>query len=951
MNKLERLKLAEGSILSMSSKPSRKIATTTLIVLLSYSIIAGLWVLPLGNEPTHSGNNDIFFDDTSENDYGNLKGWFTENGGQLENPDVRFAYSGLEITIGFQESGYILRLDSADNISSFVYVTFEGSNRVMPEGVGELPHKSNYFIGNDSSSWQRNVLNYQRVVYENLYDYIDLVFYTSEEGVKYDFIVHPGGNPDHIQLVYEGQDALFTDDSGNLIVACPSGELLDGAPFCYQIENGERVEVVSNYQINVNEVSYDINDYDPTKILVIDPLIFSTFLGGSLHDLGRDIVVDSENNIYLIGTTASPDFPTTNFSYNPLFRGTLDVFISKLSPDGSYMLYSTYIGGSFDDYGRAIAIDSNNFMYITGYTSSADFPTTFGSYDPIFNGGTDVFVCKISPDGSNLTYSTFIGGSEVTAFFEPDEFGWANAPEEGYALELDDQNNVYVTGITDSPDFPTTIGAYDTSYNDRGDCFILKLNQDGSDLIFSTFIGGSHVEWFGGSFALDSDYNIYVTGATGSTDFPTTPGCYDDSYNGGDTDIILFKLTSDGSDLVYSTYIGGKNWDRGWRIALDSEANAYLTGWTFSDDFPTTPGCFDSSLAGGSDIIVLKMNQDGSGVVYSTLLGGSDNEFHSQIALDSNNDVYISGSAFSDNGSTDFPVTPGCYDDSHNGNWDGILCKLNSDGSELLYSTFFGGEERELNWAIYLESENRVYVTGYTESPDFPTTPGSYDNSHNGEYDVYALKINITSGINDPNNEDDNEDETYIPNPSQSAAGLVLIGAFGLIGLGFFREDFRYILFSLLALPLYSKIEKDELLDQPNRNTIYTFLHENPGINLTKIHREMDLGYGTIVHHLNILEKKNLITSKKEMGLKTFYPKKLKNHKVNGKNGFLLSPSQEKIYDFLKERKSASRKNVQDALNMNPKTLGYHLHKLKEAGFIEQIGNGNEVQYQISVEN
>jgi len=332
------------------------------------------------------------------------------------------------------------------------------------------------------------------------------------------------------------------------------------------------------------------------------------------------------------------------------------------------------------------------------------------------------------------------------------------------------------------------------------------------------------------------------------------------------------------------------------------------------------------------------MNQDGSDLIYSTLIGGSGSEYHSQIVVGSDNCAYISGSTFSynDDGTSDFPITPGCFDESYNGGWDGVLCKLNSDGSELLYSTLFGGEDWDRALAIMFESENIVYLIGRTNSQDFPTTSGCYDDSHNGEYDVYALKIDITPKVN---NQDDNDNFLMV--------ALIIVGMFSLFRLGYMREDLRYLLFSILGLPLYSKIEKDEILNQPNRKKIFTCLLVNPGINLTKIHREMNLGYGTLVHHLSILEKEKLITSEKTMGLITFYPRTAKNHADEGKNDFLLSPSQTQIYDFLKQRNSASRKNVQEALHMNPKTLGYHLHKLKKGGFIEQIGRGKYVKYQV----
>ncbi|MCK4614640.1 MAG: hypothetical protein KAU14_07545, partial [Thermoplasmata archaeon] len=457
-----------------------------------------------------------------------MKGWFTENQGQIENPEVRFVYAASDCSIGFVESGYLMKMTDEDNLTSVVRVNFEDSNPVAPVGEEELPHRSNFFLGNDSSMWRTNVANYRKVVYEGLYDGIDLVFYTEEKGLKYDFIVSPGADPKEIRYSYEGIDAIHIDSRGNLHLATPAGELVEEAPLSYQVKDGKMVEVSCQYWTEGRLVGFKIGNYDPSTKLVIDPLI-----------------------------------------------------------------YSTFVGGSGEDKGRSVALDSEGCAVVTGVTHSSDFPTTAGCYDDSYNGSGDAFVFKLSSNGSGLVYSTFVGGGD---------------DEQGLGIALDSEGCTVVTGETESSDFPTTTGCYDDSYNGNQEVFAFKLNSDGSSLVYSTFVGGGNYDCAYG-IALDSHGCAVVTGITWSSDFPTTEGCYDDSYN-GNNDVFVFKLSSDGSSLVYSTYVGGGDYDYGYGIALDSQGCAVGTGFTRSSDFPTTPGCYDNSHNGQSDAFVFKLSSD-----------------------------------------------------------------------------------------------------------------------------------------------------------------------------------------------------------------------------------------------------------------------------------------------------------------------------------------------------
>jgi len=679
----------------------------------------------------------------------NLDGWFTKNQGQIDNPDVKYVYAGSDLSIGFIESGYLITLTNEKNLTSVAKVTFTGANRVIPVGRGELSHKSNYFLGNDSSKWKNGVSNYWEVMFENLYDWIDLVFYMNEEGLKYDFIVKPGGVHEEIGWHYDGIEDIHSDEFGNLQIKTTTGTLHEEKPFSYQIINGEKVEIVSKYDLQSNSVGLIIGKYDDKSPLIIDPLIYSTYIGGIDWDWGDGIEVDSEGNVFLVGSSESFNFPTTSGSYDEDHNGGRDVVVCKVNAEGSDLIYSTFIGGSGFEGAGGIDIDSEGNTYITGGTSSSDFPTTTDSYDESHNENTDVYVCKLNPDGTDLVYSTYVGGSES---------------DYGDDIELDTNLNACVVGASESPDFPTTLGSYDRISNGMLDLIVFKLNPDGNDLQFSTFVGGVNNDPEDGSVAIAIDFfdDIYVTSSTESPDFPTTEDAYDTTYNdeNANDDCVLFKVKSDGSDLIYSTFIGGEDFDTGCGIAVDSTNSAYVVGSTFSTNFPTTDSCYDDTHNGHCDVFVCRMDPTGSNLIFSTFIGGAGrNEGHS-ITRDPNNNVIIAGHT-----GEDYPITSGSYDESHNGGSDIYISVFNENGTGLLYSTFIGGgsgEYTNYNENIIMDASNNLYLSGYTFSWDYPTTAGAYDETFNGDNSdlmVSKLQINIinvppTISILSPQNND-----------------------------------------------------------------------------------------------------------------------------------------------------------------------------------------------------
>ncbi len=389
------------------------------------------------------------------------------------------------------------------------------------------------------------------------------------------------------------------------------------------------------------------------------------------------------------------------------------------------LVYSTFLGGSNYDYGRYIAVDCAGNAYVAGWTDSSDFPAAPGAFQISLKGYNDAFVSKLNSDGSALVYSTFLGGTRTDA---------------GYAIAVDNAGNAYVTGRTESADFPITPGAFQTSLKGVQDTFVSKLSSDGGSLVYSTFLGGSHYD-YGYGIAVDNSGNAYVTGSTDSGDFPTTPGAFQTSQT-GEIDAFVGKLSPDGKALVYSTFLGGSREDKGYGIAVDGHRNAYVTGQTYSADFPTTSGAFQTSLKGVQNAFVCKLNPDGSALVYSTYMGGSSYDEGYGIAVDRAKSAYITGITQS----ADFPATPGAFQTAPKGAHDAFISKLNPDGSALVYSTFLGGSRADKGYGIAIDRAGSAYVTGSTDSGDFPTTPGAFQTSLKGVNNAFISALSPEGG-------------------------------------------------------------------------------------------------------------------------------------------------------------------------------------------------------------
>ena len=592
-----------------------------------------------------------------------------------------------------------------------------------------LAGEVNYLMGDDQAKWQQGLPTHAELLYGGLWPGIDMAVRGEGGKLKYEFHLKPGSSVKDIRLDYRGAERLSVGAGGELLVQTSLGVLKDAAPVSYQRIGGERVPVESRYTLKGDGGGYGfaVGSYDPRYPLVIDPgLDYSTFLGGTGGEGGSGIAV-RDGRAYVTGETSSTDYPTQG-AFDTSLDGFSDTFVTKLNASGSALAYSTYLGGTGDDEGEGIAVDGSGRAYVTGTTSSTDYPKTSGAFDRIFNGDVDAFVTKLNASGSALDYSTYLGGTTT---------------EFSAAIAVDGMSRAHVTGQTRSENYPTTSGAFDRSFNGGiADAFVTKLNASGSALEYSTYLGGTDFDQ-GHGIAVNGG-RAYVMGTTSSTDFRTTQGAFDRTPN-GDVDAFVTKFNASGSGLEYSTYLGGTHSDEGGGDIAVLDGRAYVTGTTNSIDYPTQ-GAFDTSLGGFQDAFVTKFNASGSALVYSTYLGGTSGERGEGIAVDGSGRAYVTGSTFSD----DYP-TQDAFDTSFNGGVDrndAFVTKFNAAGSALAYSTYLGGMDNDAGFGIAVGGSGRAYVTGSTVgvegSSDFPTTPGAFDTTFGPSSDTFSSDAFVT---------------------------------------------------------------------------------------------------------------------------------------------------------------------------------------------------------------
>ena len=621
-----------------------------------------------------------------------------------------------------------------------VYLSLAGAN-VDAEAVGEerLVTVSNYLIGDVPEDWITEVPHFARVRYAQVYDDIDLVYYRNAQGeLEYDLEVAPGADPTQFALDYAGgAEDIAVDGLGRLVIEATAGQIIQKAPLVYQSGAESNQIVAAHYALTPlpgeqgTRVRIETAGYDASAPLIIDPVLgYSSYLGGDSVDLAEDIAVDSSGNAYVIGTTSSPitspAFPTTPGALQPNIASAFndDAFVTKFAPDGQTVLYSTYLGGTSDDQGRGIAVDANGNAYLVGHTHSSDFPTV-NPIDGTLEGGSDAFVAKLGPSGSMLDYSTYLGGS-------------SDENEVSGGIAIDSAGNAYVTGETNSGNFPTVNPVQGSLNGFDRDVFVTRINSTGSALTFSTYHGGGFDDQGNAISVNGAGTRFVVGGLTQSSDFPIVNAAgLQPSFGGGFSDGFVTTFNANGSvSIDYSTYLGGSgvSFESVIGVYLGSDDRVFATGATDSSDFPLV-NAFDPILDGGFDAFLTIINASGNAFDASTFLGGNSSDFGQDIVVDSHGYPIIAGDTFS----TDFPVVDP-FQSSPGGNGDAFVSQFDSTGTQLVFSTYVGGALGDQASGVAVDSGGNIFVAGFTSSTDFPTA--SFQSTFGGgPRDAFALRL------------------------------------------------------------------------------------------------------------------------------------------------------------------------------------------------------------------
>lgn len=609
------------------------------------------------------------------------------------------------------------------------------------EGEASLPGYSNYFIGNDSERWATRVPHFERVRAKCVYQGVDLVYYGNQRQLEFDFVVAPATDPKVIGLRYEGADSISVGDDGGLQIDVGGCRVVQQVPIAYQFgADGTRRGVPCHYEMCADRtVRFTLGAYDTSVPLVIDPVLtYSTLLGGDALDrlgspLAGGMVVDSSGNAYLTGVTASTNFPIEPSpgafqTSHAGSAGETNAFVTKVSPDGTSLVFSTYLGGSNDLFGGVaeggygLHVDGSGNVFIGGTTSSSDFPTTSGAFAETFSGlNYTGFVAKLNSTGTALTYATFLGGDKANI----------------NAVAVDSTGNAYVTGTSGPGNPDGTSGAFQEANSGDFDVFVTKLNAAGSARVYSTYIGGTgYEECFG--LALDGSNNATVVGFTDGDNYPMSNAAQ--STRAGNRDAIVSKVNSDGSALIFSTYLGGSTADEnGLAVACDSSGNSFVTGNARSTDFPTSNAFQDTLGTNSIDAFLTQYSSTGT-VVFSTYLGGSGDDSGHSVVLDPAGYIVVAGTA----GSSNFPVVDAVQSSRNGSGTDAFMSVFLDDGSALSFSSYFGGDGDDHGRSVAVLGRS-LFLAGQSVNGTFTTTSGAFQETRDTGDEAFLARFDITS--------------------------------------------------------------------------------------------------------------------------------------------------------------------------------------------------------------
>ena len=603
---------------------------------------------------------------------------------------------------------------------------FIGSNQIQTVAKEPSPTKLNYFIGENQSDWKTNIQTYKELNLNNAYHNIDIRLKAYSNNIEKVFFVKQGANPNDIKIKISGANKITVNSDGELQISMNNGDIEFTKPIAYQIINDLKVNIGVEYIVDGLSYSFKLGQYNKDYTLVIDPLIASTYIGGLGDESGESIVFSASGSVFIAGTTTSGNYPIVEPAYDNSFATFEDVFISRLSGDLKTLEASTYIGGVSSDFAHSIKIDNDGNLIVCGTTMSSDFPMAGTPVDNIFLI-SEAFVLKINPALDNLIASTFLGG---------------NVADGATDIAIDAANNIFVTGSTNSPDFPMGGTYYDNTHGGAGfsDVFVSKLNPTLSTLLASTYVGGTNND-NANSIRINTNGDVFITGLTFSMNYPSTAGSSQFTKSGDESqsDAFVSKLNPALDNLLASTFLGGMDYDEGTAIGIDKSGAIFVAGNTNSFNFPTTTDAYNETINESDDVFVSKFTPDLTTLMASTFVGGTSAETCHDLIIDEHNDVYIVG----ETNSTDYPTASSypSFDNSHNGLDDIFISKLNIDLSFLMASTFVGSSNSEMGKGITLDNFDNVIITGNNINGSYPVINTSYDDTHNGSTDVIVTKL------------------------------------------------------------------------------------------------------------------------------------------------------------------------------------------------------------------
>jgi hypothetical protein len=709
--------------------------------------------------------------------------YFEANRGQADSP-AQFIARGRDsqFLISPDAAQFVLRKTTAPGAFSARTVRMQfvdADSRAQISGAEELPGKINYLIGNEPAGWQTGVPTFAKVRVSDIYSGVNLIYYGNQRQLEYDFTIAPGANPGVIAIRFDGADNISIGPAGELILKLGNDEIRQPKPVIYQTANGARWEISGGYSIlDAHTVAFAVGDYDRSLPLVIDPILsYSTYFGGSASDAAYKVAVDMNGFVYVAGSTLSPNLATVGTFQTNYAGGTYtgDAFVAKFSYDGTNvaLVYCTYLGGSQDDFAYGLAVDNAGDVFLTGSTDSPNFPTNNALYPKILghayassHSGTfynaNAFVTELNTNGSRLVYSTYLGGSGNIS---------QGIGDTGTGIAVDASGNAYVTGFTTSTNFPATnslvyqLSGTNHTFNHLAgfyNAFLAKIGPGGTSLLYSTYFGGTNMDEATG-VAVDGSGSAYVAGFTDSTNFPTTTNAFQ-TVLGGTTNFLGYnafvaKFAPSGTNLIYSTFLGGTNGDQAFGIAVDAAGDAYVTGGAASPNFPNTLANLGNGLTNNltygypvttnAFLTQIVWNGANAFIGYSTVFGGTNFgvDVGYGVAVDPQGNAFVCGATTS----TNFPTlnATNYFATTNSGGSDVFVTAFNTNGSALLYSVYLGGANNDYGYGIAVDASGSAYIVGQTLSANFPATNAITTNAlHaalNGTSDAFLAKI-----FNDP---------------------------------------------------------------------------------------------------------------------------------------------------------------------------------------------------------